>query len=64
MAIEQRVTDEMDHGLNRPLTSDEVNLALQQIAPLLSPGPNGFGTCFYQQHWSTIGNKVSGAKMI
>lgn len=63
MAIEQRVTDEMNHGLNRPLTSDEVDLALQQIAPLLSPDPNGFGAYFYQQHWSTIGNNVSSAKM-
>jgi len=44
--------------LTAPFSPEEVNLALSQMHPLKSPGPYSFGVCFYQHHWSTVGDEV------
>lgn len=49
----------MNQGLNKPFTRKEVKVALRQMAPLKWPGPDGFGAYIYQQHWNTIGNRMS-----
>lgn len=59
-AIEPKVTDAMKLRLTSALTlGKKVELTLKQVSPFKSHGPNGFGSCFYQQHWSIIGNEVS-----
>jgi hypothetical protein len=47
--------------LSAVLLADEIDQALAQMHPLKSPGPDGFGVCFFQHHWEMIGPKVKGA---
>lgn len=56
--VEPRVIVEMNEFLIRCFTTSEVEEAIKQMAPLKSPEPDGFGACFYQSHWSIIGNEV------
>lgn len=39
---------EMNEKLLREFTRDEMECAVQQISPLKSPRPNGYGACFSQ----------------
>lgn len=59
--VEARVTSEMNDKLVRPFCRLEIEAAIQQMGPLKSPGPDGFGACFYQNHWDTIGEEVCNA---
>ncbi|KAF5466911.1 hypothetical protein F2P56_016793 [Juglans regia] len=56
--IVPRVTSEMNERLSRPFSKLEIEVAIKSMAPLKSPGPDGFGACFYQNHWATVGDKV------
>lgn len=56
--IECKVTAEMNERISRLFTRLEVGKVLKQIAPLKSPGFDGFGTCFYQNHWSIVSENV------
>lgn len=40
--VEKKVTNGMNLELNKPFTCPEVEEALNQLAPLKSPGPDGF----------------------
>lgn len=51
----------MDEGLIQPFTRLDVEAALKHMAPLKALRPDGFGACFYQNHWHLIGNEVSQA---
>ena len=57
-AVEPRVTDEMNEFLLREFTVGEVEIALNQMHPLKSPGPDGFVACFYQSAWNTVKEEV------
>lgn len=57
-AIETRVTVAMNEKLLSPFEAAEVDLALSQMHPLKSPGPDGFAVVFYQKSWATIRNEV------
>lgn len=39
-------------------TKEEVEEDIKQMAPLKSPGPDGFGVVFYQKNWSIVGTDV------
>ncbi|XP_042962354.1 uncharacterized protein LOC122296618 [Carya illinoinensis] len=58
MGINTRVTNEMNMSISRDFTRLEVEEAVKQMAPLKSPSPDGFGACFYQNHWSIIVDEV------
>ena len=48
--------------MNKELIGDfsrgEVELALNQMAHLKAPGPDGMSLIFYQHYWKKIGNEV------
>lgn len=56
--VQPWVTQEMNNILTSPFLPEKVDFALSQMQPLKAPGPNGFGVCFYQQHWAIVGNLV------
>jgi hypothetical protein len=39
-------------------TGEEVHIAVNQMAYLKDPGPDGFTTSFFQQNWATVGTEV------
>ncbi|XP_035551053.1 uncharacterized protein LOC118349651 [Juglans regia] len=59
--VVSRVTDEMLQQLDRPCTVEEVEVALRQMSPFKSPGPDGFSAGFYQDHWKIVSHDVSKA---
>jgi hypothetical protein len=56
--VPTRVTPPKNEELLREFTDDEVDRALFQMHPVRAPGPDGFGVCFFQKHWETIGGTV------
>lgn len=48
--VESRVTEIMNTKLQKEFTRGEVEEAPNDMAPLKSPGPNGFGVYFYQTY--------------
>ena len=52
------VTAEMNNSLDRPITTEEVQRALHQMAPLITPGPNGMSHIFYKSFWHIVGKDV------
>lgn len=59
--VQPRITQAMNEGLTRTFTFDEVDRALTQMLSLKTPGPDGFGVCFFQEHWDTIGASIPDA---
>jgi hypothetical protein len=53
-----RVSPDSNEMLCAVFTPEEVNHALAQMHPLKSPGPDGFGSCFFQKHWQVVGEEV------
>jgi hypothetical protein len=46
--IERKITPEMNASLLQPCTLEEASLALQEMGPFKSAGPDGFTAAFYQ----------------
>ena len=55
------VTEDMNKELVGEFTHVEVEIALNQMAPLKAPRPNGMPPIFYQHYWQSIGDDVTGA---
>ncbi|XP_042969107.1 uncharacterized protein LOC122301794 [Carya illinoinensis] len=53
------VTDEMKIKLERSFIAKEIGMALKQMSPFKSPGPDGYSAGFYQEHWKIVGQDVS-----
>ena len=53
------VTPEMNEKLTMEFTIEEVEIALKQMAPLKSLGPDSMPPLFYQNHWSWIGSNIA-----
>jgi hypothetical protein len=61
LGLETRVTDVMNGDLLKTFNMVEVDVALQQMHPLKSPGPDGMSACFYQTAWPTVRHEVGSA---
>ena len=59
--IPQVVIEEMNLELMGEFTALEVEMALKQMAPLKSLGPDSMPPIFYQNYWSLVGNDVTNA---
>ncbi|KAL0013801.1 hypothetical protein SO802_000870 [Lithocarpus litseifolius] len=51
----------MNAELVKPYIMEEIDVAINQMAPLKAPGPNGMPPLFYQSFWQNIGSEVSKA---
>jgi hypothetical protein len=56
--ISPRVSTEDNASLEAPVTKEEVRVALLQMHPDKSPGPDGFNPAFYQNFWELCGDEV------
>ena len=61
MAVPTVITDEQNTMLAVEFVKTEVEEAIQQMAPLKAPGPDGLPPLFYQKFWPSIGEDVSKA---
>jgi hypothetical protein len=59
--ISPRVSVEDNAVLEAPITKEEVRVALFQMHPDKSPGPDGFNPAFYQNFWELCGDDVFSA---
>ena len=57
--VQPRVSKDMNKLLNLTFQGNEVYIALKQMYPLKSPGPDGMPPLFFQHFWPTIGNTVT-----
>ena len=53
-SLEPRVTSSMNEELLREFTVEDIDAALSQMHPLISPGLDRFSACFYQCSWTTV----------
>jgi len=53
------VPQEAKISLSKPITEPELKLALDDMAPHKSPGPDGFITEFYLKYWAMIGHEFT-----
>ena len=60
MAVPTIITDEQNAMLAIEFVKAEVEEALQQMAPLKAPGPDGLPHLFYQKFWPAIGEDFKG----
>ncbi|KAA3468917.1 reverse transcriptase [Gossypium australe] len=47
--VEQKVTESMNANLIKKFTVDEIDHAIKMLAPLHTPGVDGFSTIFFQR---------------
>ena len=55
------VTKPMRADLAKPFTSEEVGVAIKEMALLKAPGPDGMPSLFYQTYWIDIDMDVAQA---
>ena len=56
--VDDVVTDEMRADLARPYTTEEVDAAIKELAPLKAPGLDRTLPLFYQTYWTDVGTDV------
>lgn len=59
--LPRKVSIEMNVVLVRELEMEEITTAVQQMAPMKAPGPDGFPTSFYQDNWEEVKGEVCAA---
>ena len=59
--VNRVVIDDMQHTLMLPYIEEEVKVALFQMHPSKSPGPDGMSPHFFQKFWHIVGPDVISA---
>ncbi|KAK9217220.1 hypothetical protein WN943_005845 [Citrus x changshan-huyou] len=59
--VEKKITDDQNSVLLVPFTENDVKVALFDMHPDKSPGPDGMNSVFYQRFWNTVGEDVTNA---
>ena len=59
--VDAVVTESMITDLERPFTSEEVGVAIKEMAPLKAPCSDGMPPLLYQTYWTDIDMDVSQA---
>lgn len=59
--VQRKVTPAVNDRLLAEFTKEDISSALNQMAALKAPGPDGFTASFYQQNWATIHMEVCNA---
>uniref|UniRef100_A0A2N9HR00 RRM domain-containing protein n=1 Tax=Fagus sylvatica TaxID=28930 RepID=A0A2N9HR00_FAGSY len=57
--VQSVVTEDMNDSLIREFRAEEVQQAIQQMAPSKAPGPDGMPPIFYQKYWHVVGSDVT-----
>ena len=57
--IHPAISEEDAGLLGRDFHANEVRLALDQMAPLTAPGPDGMSLIFYKSFWHIVGGDVT-----
>jgi len=52
------IDEDGKNSLTRPITKDEVSVALNSMRPYKSPGPDGFHCIFFKQYWHIVGDDI------
>ncbi|KAK9989376.1 hypothetical protein SO802_029615 [Lithocarpus litseifolius] len=60
-SMERVVTEEMARNLTQSYTEEEIRVALFQMHPSKSPGPDGMPPFFFQKFWHIVGHDVTAA---
>ena len=58
-SIQRIVIDDMNSQLSSYFMECKVKVALNQMAPLKSPGPDSMPPLFYQHYWDLVGKDIS-----
>ena len=58
-AVGTKVTDEMNSKLLEEFTTEEIQIALHQMHPTKTPGPDVMPALFFQKYWSTISHDIT-----
>ncbi|KAF5445202.1 hypothetical protein F2P56_034269 [Juglans regia] len=61
--IDKRITSYMNEKLEKSFSREEVEVALRDMGPHKSPGPDGYSACFYQNLWGIVGEGISKAAL-
>ena len=58
-SIQTTVTEDMNRQLLAEFSKGGVKMALNQMAPLKAPGPDGIPPLFYQHYWDLVGKEIT-----
>ncbi|KAK9997370.1 hypothetical protein SO802_022056 [Lithocarpus litseifolius] len=62
--VQPTVTQDMNEQLLRPFSRVEVETAINQMEPIMAPGPDSIPSLFYQSFWSLVGNEEKVSSLI